>query len=55
MRFMVIVKANEDSEAGVMPSEELLERMTSYNEELVRAAPKSSCVRCSRPTTSATR
>jgi hypothetical protein len=37
MRFMVIVKANEDSEAGVMPSEELLERMTGYNEELVRA------------------
>lgn len=37
MRFMVIVKANEDSEAGVMPSVELLERMTAYNEELVKA------------------
>jgi hypothetical protein len=37
MRFMVIVKANEDSEAGVMPSAELLEKMTGYNEELVRA------------------
>jgi hypothetical protein len=37
MRFMVIVKANEDSEAGVMPSEELLEKMTEYNEELVKA------------------
>jgi hypothetical protein len=34
---MVIVKANEDSEAGVMPSEELLEKMTAYNEELVSA------------------
>ena len=37
MRFMVIVKANEDSEAGVMPSEELLTEMGRYNEELVKA------------------
>src|SRR5687767_14839883 len=37
MRFMVIVKANEDSEAGVMPSEELLAAMGAYNEELVKA------------------
>lgn len=37
MRFMVIVKANEESEAGVMPSEELLGAMTRYNEELVDA------------------
>jgi hypothetical protein len=37
MRFMVIVKANEDSEAGVMPSADLLEKMTAYNEELVKA------------------
>lgn len=37
MRFMVIVKANKDSEAGVMPSEELLTEMGKYNEELVNA------------------
>jgi hypothetical protein len=37
MRFMVIVKANEDTEAGVMPSEELMTAMGKYNEELVKA------------------
>ncbi len=37
MRFMVIVKATEDSEAGVMPSEKLLAAMGKYNEELVKA------------------
>lgn len=37
MRFMVMVKANEDSEAGVMPSEQLLTEMGKYNEELVKA------------------
>jgi hypothetical protein len=37
MRFMVFVKANEESEAGVMPSQELIDRMGKYNEELVRA------------------
>ena len=37
MRFMVIVKATEDSEAGRMPSEELLTAMMKYNEELVKA------------------
>lgn len=37
MKFMVIVKADKDSEAGVMPSEELLSAMTKYNEELVAA------------------
>jgi hypothetical protein len=37
MRFMVIVKATADSEAGVMPSEELLAAMGRYNEELVGA------------------
>lgn len=37
MRFMVIVKANKDSEAGVLPSRELLEAMGKYNEELVKA------------------
>jgi hypothetical protein len=37
MRFMVIVKANRDSEAGVLPSQELLAEMGKYNEELVKA------------------
>ena len=37
MRFMVIVKANKDSEAGVMPTEELLTEMGKFNEELVKA------------------
>ena len=37
MRFMVIVKATEESEAGVMPSTELLTEMGKYNEELVKA------------------
>ena len=37
MRFMVIVKANEQSEAGEMPSERLLTEMGKYNEELVKA------------------
>ncbi|RPI43052.1 MAG: hypothetical protein EHM67_05750 [Hyphomicrobiaceae bacterium] len=37
MRFMVIVKATEDSEAGKMPSEELLSAMAKFNEEMVKA------------------
>src|SRR5215470_13158496 len=37
MRFMVIVKASKDSEAGKMPSEEMLAAMAKYNEELVKA------------------
>jgi hypothetical protein len=37
MRFMVMVKASKDSEAGKMPSEELLTAMGKYNEELVKA------------------
>ena len=37
MRFMVIVKANKDSEAGVMPSETLLTEMGKFNEQLVSA------------------
>jgi hypothetical protein len=37
MRVMVIVKADENSEAGVMPSTELLAQMGEYNEELVKA------------------
>jgi hypothetical protein len=37
MRFMVLVKATPDSEAGVMPSEQLLAEMGAYNEEMVKA------------------
>jgi hypothetical protein len=37
MRVMVLIKANERSEAGELPSQELLEQMTTYNEELVKA------------------
>jgi len=37
MRFMVMVKANKDSEAGVLPDQKLLTEMGKYNEELVKA------------------
>ena len=37
MRVMVLIKATEQSEAGEMPSQELLEQMTGFNEELVKA------------------
>ena len=37
MRFMVIVKANKDSEAGVLPDKTILAEMGKYNEELVKA------------------
>ena len=37
MRFMVLVKADQDTEAGVLPSAELLTAMGNYNEELVKA------------------
>jgi hypothetical protein len=37
MRVMVMVKADENSEAGVMPSEQMLAEMGAYNEELVKA------------------
>src|SRR5258708_17917273 len=37
MRFLVIVKANKDSEAGVLPSQKLLAEMGKFNEELVKA------------------
>lgn len=37
MRFMVLVKANEESEAGVLPDEAMLDAMGKYNEELVKA------------------
>jgi len=37
MRFMILVKANKNSEAGVLPNEKLLTEMGKYNEELVNA------------------
>src|SRR5215467_10901296 len=37
MRVMVLIKATEQSEAGEMPSQELLEQMTAFNEQLVKA------------------
>ena len=37
MRFMIIRRADEETEAGALPSEELFDAMTKYNEELVRA------------------
>jgi len=37
MRFMILVKADADSEAGVMPEEGLMAEMAAYHEELARA------------------
>jgi hypothetical protein len=37
MRFMVMVKANKDTEAGILPSQQLLTEMGKFNEELVKA------------------
>ena len=37
MRFMVLVKANKDSEAGILPDEKILTEMGKYNEELAKA------------------
>lgn len=37
MRFMIIVKANKDTEAGVMPEEKLMADMAAYHEELAKA------------------
>src|SRR6476469_1829169 len=37
MRFMILVKASKDSEAGVLPSAELLTAMGNYNEQLIKA------------------
>ena len=37
MRFMVIVKGNKDSEAGILPNQEILTAMGKFNEELVKA------------------
>ena len=38
MQFMILLKADKNTEAGVMPSEKLLADMSKYNEELVNAA-----------------
>lgn len=37
MRFMMMVKANKDTEAGILPEEKLIAAMTKYNEELAKA------------------
>ena len=37
MRFMIVMKSNKESEAGIMPTQTLLEEMGKYNEELVKA------------------
>ena len=37
MRFMILVKANKDTEAGIMPSTDILAKMGKFNEELVKA------------------
>ena len=37
MRFMVLVKADKNSEAGILPNREILEKMGTFNEELVKA------------------
>ena len=37
MRFMILVKASQDSEAGKMPSQDMLTAMTTFNEELANA------------------
>ncbi|HEV8337224.1 MAG TPA: YciI family protein, partial [Candidatus Polarisedimenticolia bacterium] len=37
MRFMILVKANEQSEAGVLPDEKILTEMGKFNEQLVKA------------------
>ncbi|MFC5471103.1 YciI family protein [Cohnella suwonensis] len=58
MRFMMIVNATKDSEAGVPPSQELIDAMMSYNEELIKAGvlvaadglhPSASAIRISYP------
>ncbi|MDQ0122235.1 hypothetical protein J2W17_001180 [Pseudomonas lini] len=43
MRFMIFVKASPDSEAGILPSEELMTAMGNFNEELVKAGVLIDC------------
>lgn len=40
MKFLILVKATKDSEAGLMPSEELITQMGHFNEELARAGTR---------------
>ena len=47
MRFMIIVKATKDSEAGVMPEEALFVEMAGYHEELAKAGVPEDAVRLS--------
>ena len=47
MRVMVIVKASKDSEAGIMPSAQLLTEMGNYNEQLVKASMMPAFTSCS--------
>ena len=49
MRFMILVKANADSEAGVMPSTEILTAMGKFNEEGLHPSSKGVRVRCEGP------
>ncbi len=58
MRFMVIVKASKDSEAGVMPKHELLGAMGKFNEELAQAGvllAARACIRARRASAFASR
>ena len=48
MRFMVMVRSDKNSEAGILPSTELLEAMGKYNEELVKAGVLPECVHARR-------
>ena len=50
MRFMVMVKATKDSEAGVLPDKKLLADMGKFNEELVKAEGMVANMNCTRPT-----
>jgi hypothetical protein len=48
MRFMILVKATKDSEAGILPDEQLLAEMGKYNEELVKAGAMLAARGCTR-------
>jgi len=48
MKFMIIVKATKDTEAGVMPKESMFAAMASYHEELVKAGVLLDAPACSR-------
>ena len=48
MRFMILVKATRDSEAGAMPEEKLIAAMASYHEELAKAGESNAPVTVAR-------